>query len=152
MIFKNDELRNGLSIKSLKLDAKYNVFFEKLVNGNEQIVSQLIDSLEDYAKNRKPSYEFKFDDNKITLGVNKIIDFLNGKKTNNLFGLSFLSCGPSDSEYESLERQLNNPQKEKLRASFDRANDRAINCSPHLCASLVIRVAPPLQEYATLPH
>lgn len=71
--------------------------------------------------NRKPSYEFEFDNNKITLSVDKIIDFLDGKKTNNLFGLSFLSCGPSDSEYESLEKQLNDTQKEKLRTSFYRA-------------------------------
>ena len=147
VIFENDELRNGLSIKSLKLDAKYNAFFEKLVNGNEQIVSQLIDSLEDYAKNRKTSYEFEFDDNKITLSVDKIIDFLDGKKTNNLFG-SFFSYRSNDSEYKSLERRLNDSQKEKLKSSFDRAK----NCSPHLCASLVIQVSPPLQQIRHLPN
>ena len=148
VIFENDELRNGLSIKSLKLDAKYNAFFEKLVNGNEQIVSQLIDSLGDYATNKKPSYEFKFDDNKITLSVDKIIDFLDGKKTNNLFGLPFFSYRSNDSEYKSLERRLNDSQKEKLKSSFDRAK----NCSPHLCASLVIQVSPPLQQIRPLPN
>ena len=148
VIFENDELRNGLSIKSLKLDAKYNAFFEKLVKGNEQIVSQLIESLGDYATNRKPSYEFKFDDNKITLSVDKIIDFLDGKKTNNLFGLPFFSYRSNDSEYKSLERRLNDSQKEKLKSSFDRAK----NCSPHLCASLVIQVSPPLQQIHSLPN
>ena len=147
VIFENDELRNGLSIKSLKLDAKYNAFFEKLVNGNEQIVSQLIDSLKDYATNRKPSYEFKFDDNKITLSVDKIIDFLDGKKTNNLLGLSFFSYRSNDSEYKSLERKLSSPQKAELESSFREAK----NCSPHLSASLVIQVSPPPQQIGP-PH
>jgi len=148
VIFENDELRNGLSIKSLKLDAKYNAFFEKLVNGNEQIVSQLIDSLKDYATNRKPSYEFEFDDNKITLSVNKIIDFLDEKKTNNLLGLSFFSYRSNDSEYKSLERRLNDSQRKELESSFNGAKN---NCSPHLCASLVIQVSPPLQQIRP-PH
>jgi hypothetical protein len=98
--------------------------------------------------NRKPSYEFEFDNNKITLSVDKIIDFLDGKKTNNLFGLPFVLCRSNDSEYKSLKRRLNDSQKEKLESSFDRAK----NCSPHPCASLVIQVSPPPKQIRHPPH
>jgi len=126
--FENDELRNELSIKSLKLDANYKAFFEKLANGDEAIINQVKQAFEGYIRNKNISYKFKLESKEIILNPCKIIEFLEEKtQADQVSCPDFLfrsaRVKSNKSTYQLLEGKLSGKNKEEFKASFDKARN-----------------------------
>ena len=125
VIFENDELRNKLSIKSLKLDANYKAFFEKLANGDEEIIDQVKQAFENYALHKNVSYKFELEGKEIILNASKIIEFLEQKNPNDQVSCPiFISSSTrGESIYQSLEKKLSEEIKQTFKASFEKAKN-----------------------------
>ncbi len=125
VIFENDELRNKLSIKSLKLDANYKVFFEKLANGDEEIINQVKQAFENYALHKNVSYKFELEGKEIILNASKIIEFLEQKNPNDQVScpIFLFSSTRGESIYQSLEKKLSEEIKQTFKASFEKAKN-----------------------------
>ena len=128
VIFKNDELRNGLSIESLKLDTKYNAFFEKLTNGDEIIINQVRRAFEDYVSSKRPSYEFEFEGKEIILDVSKIVEFLDKRVEIDqvqcpAFSFTIFRKKTDATIYQNIEKNLNETLKQEFKSSFNRVKN-----------------------------
>jgi hypothetical protein len=153
VIFKNDKLRNGLSIESLKLDAKYNDFFEKLTNGDQVIIDQVRTAFEDYVSNKSPVHKFKFDDKEILLNVSKIVEFLEKRVEADqvrcpAFSFTIFRKKTEATIYQNIEKNLNEILKQEFKSSFDRVknalqeNSSTISPGSISSSSIAISIAP----------
>ena len=124
VIFKNDELRNELSIESLKLDTKYNAFFEKLTNGDEIIINQVRTAFQDYVSSKRPSYKFEFEGKEIILDVSKIVEFLEKRVEVDqvrcpAFSFTIFRKKTDATIYQNIEKNLNEESKRQFKFLFD---------------------------------
>jgi hypothetical protein len=127
VIFENDKLRDSLTIESLKFDENYKSFFEKLTNGDIEVVEEVVRVFNDYAINKSPYYDLQFDDKKIRLNPFKLIEFIkesSKKEDIESIGLGFGGGKVSSSKniFEELQQKLTGDLKIRFNESFQKVN------------------------------